>query len=793
MSAGRERAPSAPGSDAARNRKQISLALALGSLAALGSLGVGWAAWTASRSALIEARRARSLERAHVIAAVMEAEPTAPGTELERSLLTTGDPLDAETARLALLHYRDLSLRPAGESFYLVASDGRIAAHSTRPELIGREVGSVRFQAADDVPAPERLIDLLRSEGAWSGRCLSPEGEPLLAAFAPARSLDALVAIEIPWSTIDREIARSTLPWSVAFALLAVVVLPASFLILHRAYARADRSRRDVERALRQSEAGMRAAVENLPFDFWMLDAEGRCVMQNSASIQAHGDHVGSTIEDMPIPPEVRERWRRNNARAMAGATLVDPHDEPSANGATRRCHTVISPVREGGRTIGILGINIDVTDLHRAEAAQRGLAERLQILREIDRSMLGKMSLEQICSDLLHQLERLYSFSRISVLIHEGDRARMIAATGSVRGGGPAGQTIWIRDIGYRDLDALRRGELEEVVEIGADARPGTLIARVRANGVLGYLAIPLIAHGELCGTLNIGLPQPGRVDPELREIAVEASQMLALAVLGARRDAQLASQAAELERRVEERTRELRAANEELEEYVRTASHDLRAPLRAIQGFTQALHDDLGGRIEGESRQHLERTIAAAERMDELLLDLLDYSRLGRSDLDLRPVDTSAAVAEARTRVVAELEHAGAEVAVEEPLAPLVAHAPMLVQAVANLLSNAAKFVAPGVVPRIRIATERRGSWVRLAVQDNGIGIAAEHHERIFAVFERLHTADAYPGTGIGLAIVRRAAERMGGRTGVESRPGGGSTFWIELPAAAVAEEAA
>ena len=773
-----------------RLRKQTRLALALGGFAVLGAFVVGLVAWAASRAALIDARRARGLERAHAIAAILAAEPTRVQAQIERTTLAAGAPLDPEVARRAVLHYRSLSR--ADEALYLIGSDGRIAAHSTRPELAGRDVGSLPLEASGDEPGPRRVIDLLRSEGAWSGRSVCPEGEPTLAAFAPARSLDALVAVEVPWSAVEREIARSTLPWAVAFALLALVLLPASFALLQRAYARSDRSRRDAEAARRQSEASLRAAVESLPFDFWMLDRDGHCLMQNTASQRTHGDHVGSTIEAMPIPEDVRARWRSNNARAMAGETVVDPHDEPGGGG-TRRCHTVISPVREGERTIGILGINIDVTELHRAEAAQRRLAERLRILREIDLSILGGRSLERICSSLLHELERLYAFSRISVLIHDGEHARMIAAIGTVRGGGPAGQTVAVRDIGYRDLDALRRGEVEEVVDLDAGYAPGTLVARVRANGVRAYLVIPMLAQGELYGTLNIGLPAPGRVDPELREIAIESAQMLALAVHEARRDEQLARQAAELERRVEERTRELRAANEELEEYVRTASHDLRAPLRAIQGFAQALQDDLSGKLEDDTRQHLERTIAAAERMDELLLDLLDYSRLGRSDLDLRPVDAASVVAEARARVVAELEGARAEVVVEEPLARVVAHAPMLVQAIANLLSNAAKFVAPGVTPRIRVATEPRGGWVRLSVRDNGIGVAPEDQERIFAVFERLHSADAYPGTGIGLAIVRRAAERMGGRTGVDSRLGAGSTFWIELPAAVAAGEAA
>jgi signal transduction histidine kinase len=130
--------------------------------------------------------------------------------------------------------------------------------------------------------------------------------------------------------------------------------------------------------------------------------------------------------------------------------------------------------------------------------------------------------------------------------------------------------------------------------------------------------------------------------------------------------------------------------------------------------------------------------------------------------------------------------LREAGATISTVNHLPPVLAHAPTLTQVIANLLSNAVKFVAPGVHPDIRLKAEERGNHVRLWVEDNGIGIAAEHYDRIFRVFERLHGIETYPGTGIGLAIVQKGIERMGGTAGVESTVGAGSRFWIELPAA-------
>jgi signal transduction histidine kinase len=146
--------------------------------------------------------------------------------------------------------------------------------------------------------------------------------------------------------------------------------------------------------------------------------------------------------------------------------------------------------------------------------------------------------------------------------------------------------------------------------------------------------------------------------------------------------------------------------------------------------------------------------------------------------------PVPLDAAIREAQAEVDLPLRQRGGEIAVEGPFPRVRAHRSTLVQVLTNLLTNAIVYVAPGAPPRIRVWTEERSGTVRVWVEDQGIGIAPEHQERIFHVFERLHGSETYPGTGIGLAIVRKGIERMGGTVGVESAQGAGSRFWIELP---------
>jgi signal transduction histidine kinase len=241
------------------------------------------------------------------------------------------------------------------------------------------------------------------------------------------------------------------------------------------------------------------------------------------------------------------------------------------------------------------------------------------------------------------------------------------------------------------------------------------------------------------------------------------------------------LQDQVRDLLKRHANRTQEI---SNEMEAFTYSVSHDLRAPLRAIRGFAQAVTEDYGSRLDEAGRDYLGRMAHAADHAEQLIQDLLQYSRLGRATLTLEPVGLEAAVRQALEGFAPEIRAAGALVNVRKPLPQVLAHQPTLQQILASLLSNALKFVAAGVKPEIEVWAVSSGTRVRLWVSDNGIGIAPAYYQRIFKVFERLHGADVYPGTGIGLAIVAKGVARMGGAAGIHSIPGKGSKFWIELP---------
>jgi PAS domain S-box-containing protein len=319
-----------------------------------------------------------------------------------------------------------------------------------------------------------------------------------------------------------------------------------------------------------------------------------------------------------------------------------------------------------------------------------------------------------------------------------------------------------------FRLLDGESREKMEspvtqvfarkKVVELATNA---VLVSRQGQEWPIDDTAAPILdAKGEMLGVVLVfhDVTEIRRAQHALREHSDE------------------------LERKVNERTVTLRQAVADLEAFSYTVSRDLRSPLRAMQGFAEALLEDYGEKLDQEGCHYLVRIKNAAERLDRLIHDLLLFTRLSRQDAPLVALDLDRL-----TREIAEnypnLRSPCAEVEIEGTLPLVWGQEAALTQVMSNLLGNAAKFVPAGTVPRIRVWAEDQGDRVRVWIEDNGIGIAPKDAERIFSMFVRVDESQTYGGTGMGLAIVKKAVETMHGTVGNEPGPRGGTRFWVEL----------
>jgi signal transduction histidine kinase len=419
-----------------------------------------------------------------------------------------------------------------------------------------------------------------------------------------------------------------------------------------------------------------------------------------------------------------------------------------------------------------------------RAEESLRRYASRLQTLQQLDRSILQNLPPAEIAHLALQATSPLIQCQLLDITIFDStlQEVTILASQTSEGIRLSSGQRFSYEE--YGAIDQLQRNQAVIIDDLAKLDNPSLLMQEFATQGIRSIARLPIWAQNELIGSLKLAHVQPHAFTQDDIDIAQELVNEMAIAIQQSRLREKLQRYTEQLEQEVRQRTQELEATNSDLEAFVYSVSHDLRAPLRAIQSYNQILLEEHLAQLNQEGQTFLQRIAENAERMTKLIQDLLAYSRLGRLVVSRHPVDLNQLIPEILIQLHLELQERQAQVTVEEPLPVVTGHYPTLSSAISNLLINAIKFVRPGIQPQIRIWAEPSKQFVRLWIEDNGIGIAPQYHNRIFQVFERLHTLETYPGTGIGLAIVQKGIEHLGGRVGVESAPGQGSRFWIELP---------
>ena len=428
-----------------------------------------------------------------------------------------------------------------------------------------------------------------------------------------------------------------------------------------------------------------------------------------------------------------------------------------------------------------------DISDRHELRSSLEKSLRRLSNLHQIDRAIIEAREPEAIAYEAIHSINKFSTSQRISIVTFDWKRelASILATEGLAKQEANK-QTQTPLEVWQDVIAKIEQDSHSQYVVTYLSQLPqlSDILPALKAVELDCFLSFPLRAGGNLLGILKVWVENLGSVVTEELDIVYEVSNSVAIALQQSRLAHQAQNYTQQLEVKVAERTKQLEEINRELKAFTYTISHDLKAPLRAIQGFATALNEDYGEDLDELGTEYTERLVGSAQYMDRLIQDLLVYSRLSRSEIQLQAIDLSTIVFKATRTLEHEIEQSQAKIAIAKSLGRVWANETILVQVVSNLISNAIKFIASDKVPQIEIRSEIGEDTVRLWIEDNGIGIKPEHQNRIFRVFERLHGNESYPGTGIGLAIAYKGMTRLSGKIGVESEFGKGSRFWIEIP---------
>ena len=363
---------------------------------------------------------------------------------------------------------------------------------------------------------------------------------------------------------------------------------------------------------------------------------------------------------------------------------------------------------------------------------------------------------------------------------VSEFDASSVYLARLIVSDGKPVG-IVRIRADLQEMYDRLARYALIEISVLLVSLAGALLVSRVSQRAISRPLAAVAAVARQVSQDKDYAVRAPHVETPY--ELAVLVDSFNAMLLEIQQRDRSLQDAQAQLEARVRERTEELHASNSELEAFSYSVSHDLRAPLRHITGFATLLHQHAGASLDDQGRRYLTTITDAAARMATLIDDLLAFSRMGRANVSKRRVELSQLVREARDEVSADVN--GRRIAWEiHDLPPVDADPALLRPVLVNLLSNAVKYTGTRNEARIEVGTESRAGELVVFVRDNGVGFDMAYAHKLFGVFQRLHRADEFSGTGIGLANVRRIIQRHGGRTWAEGALDAGATFYFSLP---------
>jgi PAS domain S-box-containing protein len=558
------------------------------------------------------------------------------------------------------------------------------------------------------------------------------------------------------------------------------------------------------EDELRESEERFEAFFMSSPVGLVILDEEFRyekinevLARQNNLSVE---EHIGRSIYDI-VDADLADAIILSNRPALQKNEPLSYEVEGEVPGESGKRFWLVTafPLRWRAKQ-GVGNVVVDTTDLKRREEEVKKRNRDLETLYAIEQIVNQKFNTQDILDSALEEIMktfqadcgRFYLFEEdtgdLIVKSHKGLSNAFIEAAGTITMDKRSGAAVKTASSTIAQVDHYPYSDLTEIVA---------------AEGIKTSLIIPLVLKDRIYGTINIGNKTVKHFSEEEKRLADTIGTTISMSIENIRFYEDIQQTAQKLEERVKARTHELETAKDELSESLKeldaavkkseykaaelesftySVSHDLKAPLRGMDGYSRLLEEDHADRLNDEGRSFLKTIRRSAEQMNRLIDDLLRFSRIDQGEIDCHEVDVAGMIENILKEKQEDL--ACFKIDVNPDLQSVVAEPEGLLHALSNLLENAIKFSRNEPAPKIIISTHAtKEEWI-FQIEDNGIGFDMKYHDRIFKIFQRLERSEAFPGTGVGLAIVKKVAERMGGRVWAESKKGNGATFYLAIP---------
>ncbi len=578
--------------------------------------------------------------------------------------------------------------------------------------------------------------------------------------------------------------------------------------------------RKQTEKTIQESEERFRILTSESPVGMFLDDAEGNAIYINDRCAELVGVPMEQALNLDWVPyihPDDRERVTSEWFSAIQNKeTFHQDYRWVHPDGEVVWTVGKVVPVkRPDGSVINFIGTLEDITEQKKAEAAIKQYAMESAALESISKSVSASLELEDVIDRAIAETGRVLQPDMALLFLREGKNL-VLRGEYHPKGGIHHAETPLHR-VG-QCLCGIAAQSAEPVFSTDVRADLRCTWVECKKAGIKLFSALPLTIGNEVLGVL--GLASKEMRDFSERESFLEAfADTVATGIQNALLHREIQQHVAELENRVEERTKELaeraeemetlnqamlamledlQAANQryervndklkkvnaELETFTHSVSHDLKAPLRGIDGYSRLLLEDYADQLDDQGQQFLHTIRKATMQMNQLIEDLLAYSRLERRVTQSVQINLREMTTMILHEFDDEIQLAGINVENNIPDWQVSGDPTGLEMAFRNYISNAIKFTRTSPHPEVKITGQKTENGCIIAVTDNGVGFDMKFHDRIFGIFQRLHRPEDYPGTGVGLAIVHKAMERLGGRAWAESLSGQGATFFLEIP---------